>query len=340
MASLYKRNNSKIWWIRFQHQGKRIQKSTGTKDKSEALKLLVQCQEDVRRYNIDATIRHRFQDMSQKFADEHLPLLKPLTAEGYRTHIKYLTNQFHGLYLDEINKTRIAEYISARRQAGLTSPTIRRHLSTLSSMYSRAIGWGWIETNPSKSFDKRAVPEAKPRVRYITQKEFQRLHSNAAPHLKPILEIAVQTGMRSEEILSLKWSQINLDRREITLTKTKSGLPRVIPMTDQAVTTFVATLRHVTSPYVFCNRTTGERYRSVKKAFHSACRRSQITDFRFHDLRHTFASWSVQGGMDLYRLSRILGHATTQMTARYAHLATADLHAAVRSVATFMATGT
>ena len=83
MASLYKRNNSKIWWIRFQHQGKRIQKSTGTKDKSEALKLLVQCQEDVRKYNVDATTRHRFEEMSQKFSDEHLPLLKPLTAEGY-----------------------------------------------------------------------------------------------------------------------------------------------------------------------------------------------------------------------------------------------------------------
>lgn len=278
--------------------------------------------------------------MTQKFSDEHLPLLKPRTAEGYRTHLRCLTQQFQGLYLDEINKTKIAEYISSRRQSGLSSPTIRRHLSTLSSMYSRAMGWGWIDTNPAKFFDKRAVPEAKPRVRYITQQESKELHHHAAPHLKPILEIAVQTGMRREELLPLKWSQVNLDRREITLTKTKSGLPRVIPLTDQAVATFVATPRHVTSPYVFCNRTTGERYRSVKKAFHTACKRAGITDFRFHDLRHTFGSWSVQGGMDLYRLSRILGHATTQMSARYAHLATADLHEAVRKVATNMATGT
>jgi integrase len=195
-----------------------------------------------------------------------------------------------------------------------------------------------VDDNPARSFDKRAVPEARPRIRYLTRQEYDRLMQSAAPHLCPIIEIAVQTGMRSEELLSLTWDQVSLDRREITLTRTKSSLPRVIPLSDAAVTVFVAMDRHVTSRHVFCDMSTGARYGSVKKAFRAACRRAKIENFRFHDLRHTFASWAVQGGMDLYRLSRILGHATTQMTARYAHLATADLHDAIQKVATNTAT--
>ena len=86
------------------------------------------------------------------------------------------------------------------------------------------------------------------------------------------------------------------------------------------------------------NPQTGKRYRNVWRSFRRACSRAGIADFRWHDLRHTFASWHVQSGTDLYRLSRMLGHSTLQMSARYAHLATEHLHQAVRDMATSMAT--
>jgi integrase len=338
MAGLYRRNTSKVWWVRFQHEGKRYQKSSGTTVKAEAFKVLLSYQDEVRRFTRTGHRRHTFEEMAQRFSQDHFPLLKPRTADGYRVHVRYLTEHFAGHYLDQISRAKIADYISSRRRQGLATATIRRHLATLSSMVSRAIGWGWIETNPARDFDKRSVPEAKARTRFLTQAEFALLHRHAASHLKPILQIAVQTGMRSEELLSLTWPQISFERQEISLHKTKSGLPRVIPLTSLAVATFVAIPRHVTSPFVFCDGT-GKRYRSVKSAFKNACRKAGITNFRFHDLRHTFASWAVQGGMDLYRLSRILGHSTTQMTAKYAHLATSDLHDAIQRVATNMATG-
>ncbi len=104
------------------------------------------------------------------------------------------------------------------------------------------------------------------------------------------------------------------------------------------VAILVARPRIADSLFIFTNPSTGHRYKTVKRAFQTACRRSGIEDFRFHDLRHTFASWAVQNGADLYRVSRILGHSTLQMTTRYAHLATEHLHEAVRGVATFMAT--
>ena len=150
--------------------------------------------------------------------------------------------------------------------------------------------------------------------------------------------MAVQTGMRLEELLGLRWEQVNLERREVRLVVTKTNQPRVVPLSDRAVAVFVASPRLGPSPYVFTNPITGQRYRNLRHSFRKACSLAGITDFRWHDLRHTFASWHVQSGTDLYRLSRILGHSTLQMTTRYAHLATENLHQAVRDMATSMAT--
>ena len=151
--------------------------------------------------------------------------------------------------------------------------------------------------------------------------------------------MAVTTGMRREELLSLKWEQVNLERREVRLTVTKSKRPRVVPLSDRAVAIFVAAAPDDQgSLYVFTNPETRDRYRNISRGFRSACRRAGLEDMRFHDLRHTFGSWAVQSGADLYRISRILGHASLQMTSRYAHLATEHLHEVVKKMATSTAT--
>lgn len=145
--------------------------------------------------------------------------------------------------------------------------------------------------------------------------------------LKPILVLAVETGLRKEELLGLTLPSIDLRRREVRLTVTKTGRPRQVPLSPRALQTIKELLERSRprSSYLFC-KPTGERIGDPKKAFAGACRRAGIEDFRYHDLRHTYASWWVQDGGDLYRLSRILGHATLQMTARYGHLRTDDLH--------------
>ena len=186
--------------------------------------------------------------------------------------------------------------------------------------------------------DKRSLPEARPRIRFLSRDEYRRLLALLVLISGPLIEMAVETGMRLEELLSLKWEQVDLDRREVRLTVTKSSQPRVIPLSDRAVATVVASPCIAGSPYVFTNPQTGHRYRNLRHSFRKACSHAGISDFRWHDLRHTFASWHVQSGTDLYRVSRMLGHSTLQMSARYAHLATEHLHEAVRAMATSMAT--
>jgi len=280
----------------------------------------------------------RFDLLCEEYQQQHLPLLKPGTQYNYQGHIEALKGHFTDFYIDQIRKVHVAEFVAHQKRAGLKPATIRRYLATLSSLFSFAERSGWLDQNPVARFDKRSLPEAQPRTRFLSRTEYRRLLSAAEPHLKPIIEMAVETGLRSEELLSLKWDQLDVERREIRLVVTKSNRPRVVPLSDRAVAIFVARARIGDSPYVFTNPRTGHRYRTVKRAFRTTCLRARIEDLRFHDLRHTFASWAVQNGADLYRLSRILGHSTLQMTTRYAHLATEQLHEVVKGMATSVAT--
>jgi integrase/recombinase XerD len=277
--------------------------------------------------------------LCEEYCSQHLPLLKAGTRVGYLGHIQILKTHFgEDRYVDEIRKVHVAEFVSYLKKTGLKSPTIRRYLATTSSIFAFAERSGWLVRNPVAQFDKRSLPEAQPRSRFITPTEYRRLLSASPLHLKPILEMAVQTGMRLEEVLGLRWEQVNLERREVRLVVTKTNQPRVVPLSDRAVAVFVASTRLGPSPYVFTNPNTGQRYRNLRHSFGLACSRAGITDFRWHDLRHTFASWHVQSGTDLFRVSKLLGHASLQMSARYAHLATEHLHQAVRDLATSMAT--
>lgn len=324
--SVYRRG--KTYWVRFQFAGQEYRRSARTTSRNEALAYERELREQLGRIARGGRARRTYREAMERFILEHCASLKPGARIRYISSAKALHLHFKDLYLDEIGRGQLADFISARRGEGVTSATIRRDLACLSSMMGRACEWDWIDANPVHAFSKRGLKEAAPRIRFLTREEFARLYDAAAPHLRPILSLAVATGMRLEELLSLRWSQVDLRRHEITLTETKTDTPRIVPIDGTGVGTFAALPRHFRGPWVFWHGD-GLRYTTIKTAFRAALRRAEIKNFRFHDLRHTFASWAVQSGMDLYPLSRILGHKTMAMTARYAHLRTADLHEAV-----------
>jgi integrase len=148
------------------------------------------------------------------------------------------------------------------------------------------------------------------------------------PHLKPIVETALLTGMRRGELLGLKWEQIR--NGFIYLTETKSGKSRQIPINDRLQDALREVRRgnQLKSPYVFCD-SQGRRFLEVKRSLTSACRRAGIEAFRFHDLRHTFASRLVMKGAGLKAVQELLGHASLSMTMRDAHLSKEHLRDSV-----------
>ena len=138
------------------------------------------------------------------------------------------------------------------------------------------------------------------------------------PYLKPIIICALQTGMRKGEIFGLKWSNICFDYGFIELTETKSGKSRKIPITKTMLE--VLNQQPRISEYVFINKDTGKPYVDIKHAFSTVLKKANITNFRFHDFRHSVATRLVEKGVPLPVVQEILGHAKITTTMRYAHV--------------------
>src|SRR5262249_55439607 len=134
MANLYQRNGSNIYWIRFQWRGSEIRKSARTTSKQEALRFLARTIEECRKLDREGRTRHTFEESTYRFAQEHLPTIKPKSAERYRVSLRALAPTLNGLYLDEITKGRLGTFIAGRQRGGVTGATIRRDLTCLSSM--------------------------------------------------------------------------------------------------------------------------------------------------------------------------------------------------------------
>ena len=146
----------------------------------------------------------------------------------------------------------------------------------------------------------------------------QVLEFAAAPGIKPVLIVALNTGMRRTEILSLNWRDVNFAKSFILIENSKNGKARKVPMNDFVYKT-LKEIPRLSSEHVFFNPETNDHVKDVKTAFHAACRRAEIKGVRFHDLRHTAASKMIEAGADLVTVSKILGHSSIQMTMRYAH---------------------
>ena len=193
--------------------------------------------------------------------------------------------------------------------------TINRELACLKHMFSLAIKWKMADENPVK--EVQLFQEQQIEMRILSREEIDRLVANASPRLKPILLIALNTGMRKGEILHLRSHDVDLDNQFFFLKQTKSNKPRKIPMSG-FVTDVLRSIKR-TGEFLFANPNTGKPLSDLQTPFKAACRRAGISDLRFHDLRHTAATYMVIGGIDLVTVKEILGHATIQMTMRYAH---------------------
>lgn len=213
-----------------------------------------------------------------------------------------------------------------RGQEGAKPPqaaTINREHALLKSIFTKAMDWGIVKENPAK---RVRLTKEQGRIRFLTKSEIQRLLAAAeeskALHLKPILIMALDTAMRRGEILNLRWEDVDFERRVIQVKKTKNDQPREVPMTDRlAETLWDWKKKSLDKGLVFAN-TKGIKITSVKTAFACALRKAGITDFRFHDLRHTAASQMYMSGWDIKLIKEIGGWKTLAMVDRYSHLTT------------------
>ncbi len=271
----------------------------------------------------------RFED----FADEYLEVhCKPNNKSWHKSDYPILNNlnkYFVGKYLYEITPKDIAQYKAERikevkksklnygKEQFISPATVNRSLAVLKSMFNKAIVWGKAEHNPCNAV--KLFKENNQRLRFLEREEIDKLLTNCCEHLRSIVVVALNTGMRKGEILGLKWRDIDIKRNIIHLYDTKNGEKREVPMNEVVQKTIISVLKNPESQYVFCNQDS-KPYGNVRTSFFTACNKSGIVNFRFHDLRHTFASQLVMSGVDLNTVRELLGHKSLKMTLRYSHL--------------------
>lgn len=197
-------------------------------------------------------------------------------------------------------------------------------------MLNKAVAWGHLQANPLRGL--KGLREPPGRLRYLTPEEKSRLLDACGipPYLRPLVELSLHTGMRRGELLQVRWADIDLRRRTMTLTHTKNNERRLVPMNDTVAEILKALPRHLDTDLLF----PGITGPMVTRAFMRARHRAGLLNVRFHDLRHTFASYLAMGGYNLRTIQQLLGHRDLRMTSRYSHLSADHLQQAVKSLDT------
>jgi integrase len=241
----------------------------------------------------------------------------------------WLTPSFGERYLFHFTVAEVERYKQARL-AEVKPSTVNKELNCLKAMLNKAVIWRYLKEHPLRGV--KGLKEPPGRLRYLTPEESTWLLEacDTPPYLRPIVDLAMHTGMRRSEILALCWSDLDLRRRTITLTHTKNNERRVIPINDTVAATLKAWPRAVGSDALF-PELNGPM---VTRSFWRACRKAEVPNLRLHDLRHTFASYLAMGGFNLRTIQQLLGHKDLRMTSRYAHLSADHLSQAVKSLDT------
>jgi integrase len=223
----------------------------------------------------------------------------------------------------------IAQY-ERRRMAEVSAYTVALELAVLRHMLRLARRWGYLDEVPEIEMPKK--PEG--RQHYLDEAEIARLlaacRESRNPHLATIVTVAINTGMRRSEIVSLTWERVDLASARITLYDTKNGRPRGVPV-NRAVYDALIGLEPdgAKRAGLLFRRSDDRAWGKIRTGFERAVERAELKNFRFHDLRHTAASHMVMRGATLKEVQEILGHRTFAMTLRYAHLSPAHLRGAV-----------
>jgi len=316
-GTIYKRGGA--WCVNFKTaEGRRVRETVGpSKRVAEQVLSLRMTQVLENRYfpASKALGRMPFNEFAQMYIDRVVPLLKSVRTEHNRvaSWVKILgARPLAGISRAEIEAWR------RDRMATCKPATINRDLSRLRRMLNIAVEWDLLEESPMEGM--KFLRENNARTRYLSIQECQRLIASCiAPHIRAIVTVALHAGMRLGEILNLHWQDIDFQSGFMLIRDSKNGDARPVPMDKTVIALFAAYPRRPGVDLVFAGPS-GHKYTDIRVGFRNACDRAGITDFRFHDCRHSYASHFIMAGGELATLQRLLGHKGIAMTLRYSHL--------------------
>lgn len=326
---LYRRPDSGFWWINTTlPNGQRIRQSAGTESREDAEALLA-------KLKLDAYRGHHFGIKPQRSWQEavvrYLEIKRRLRSfADVKRMLRHMDIYLGKLMLDQINGDVIWRVIEGESKKGNQPATINRYLSVVRALLHMARDeWQWIDNMPKI----RMLSGEVERDRWLTRTEADRLIACCAPHLADVVRYALATGCRASEITGLEWERVDLARNTAWLNQTKNGTPRGVPLNVDAVQVLREQIgKH--PRFCFTHMAEPIRWQLSNTGWQRALERAGIKDFRFHDLRHTWASWHRQAGTSCDELKDLGGWKSRQMVDRYAKFATENLLAAASRIET------
>ena len=317
--SLYRRKD--VWWVRFTTPaGQRVRRSTGTADRGQAQEFHDRLKAEFwKTQKLGEKPRRVWEDAVVRWMKEKA---HKATLACDRMHFRWLDAHLGGLSLDEITRDVIDRVIEARLADGVSNATVNRLLQVLRAVLRKAEReWEWIDRAPII----RLLPELKRRIRWLTRDEADRLLTELPEHLAEMMRISLATGLREANVIGLEWSQVDLERRTAWIHPDQAKGRKAIAVPLNAEAMLVLRRQQGKHPrWVFTFQ--GRRVAKANNhAWRKALTRAGISNFRWHDLRHTWASWHVQAGTPLHVLQELGGWESPEMVQRYAHLSTDHL---------------
>lgn len=328
IISLNKRGE--IWHYSFTSpNGERVRRSARTCDKKQALQLASkEYNECWRVFKLGEKPNYSWQQAVIQWLDEKPKRKQDRSVlSGLRWLDKYLGDK----KLNEIDRTLIKFIQSEKAKEGVKNRTINAILQQIRVILRAAVEWEWIDKCPAI----KLLEEPKRRIRWLNEYEEMRLLQELPEHLKPIVKFALLTGLRMSNITQLKWSQIDLPKKQawINAENSKTGNAIGVPLSDKAVEIIISQFgKHKDNVFTY----KGKAVRIANtKAFRSALKRAGIKDFRFHDLRHTWATRHIMSGTPLYVLQELGGWSKSDTVRKYAHLSVEHLQSHANNVQLF-----
>jgi integrase len=317
---IYRRGQ--VWWMSFTYKGKKYRESTETRDKKLAQRIYDKIKGEIAEGKWFERLpgeEKTFREMMEKYLNEYAS--KKVSAKSFQGYAKKPILYLGDYLLCEITPKIINEFKIKRVSEGVKPATVNRELATMKKAFNLAVKeWEWVRENPvlKVSMEK----EENQRDRWLTLEEEERLLKVCPDWLRELVIFALNTGMRLGEILSLEWKGVDLFRKTITIFKSKNKELRTIPINGIIfeILRNKSKVKSIKTNFVFYTPShTMYLKTSVDHAFKKALEKAGIENFRWHDLRHTFATRLIQVGTDFYKVQRLLGHKTPAMTQRYAH---------------------
>jgi integrase len=238
-----------------------------------------------------------------------------------RRWMKWIKPNLGSVPLSKLSTKAVEQFQLQMLDMGLKPATANRVTALLKHLIKRGVDWDLVP--PEALVRVRRVKQLREppgRVRFLKDDEIETLLKCCDDKLRPIVTTAVFTGLRKGELMRLRWEDVDLAAGMLVVRNSKSGKSRTVPITEPVKSTLEALPRFLGSPWVFWTEPAGQARKNIRRAWDKAIKESGITDFRFHDLRHTAGSKMANAGVDLYVIMSVLGHSSFKMVERYAHL--------------------